>query len=144
MDYQSLWCFVKKQGSRVDPVATSVVGVRTNQWQKQTNRQILYLLAFKINLELTQRVLPRLELTPHSEPIPTFRSDSSHEQASTGRRRPRRPGLPNSLFPSWDSYFAEPATKAMDENWDVFNDFRGGNKGFKDPGWRERRRLEDP
>ena len=54
-------------------------------------------------------------------------------QAYAGRRCTRRPGFTNPLFPSWDlwllsSMFAHPNTKAIDENYKVHDDYKGGNR----------------
>ena len=66
-------------------------------------------------------------------------------QASAERRRPRRPGFPNSLYVLrllvFISDIFSPGTKTMDEKWDVRNDYKDGNEGLIDPGQRGRRRT---
>ena len=49
------------------------------------------------------------------------------------------------LFRSYASKLTiTPTAKAVDENKDVYDDFRDGNESFKDPGRRGRRRSEEP
>ena len=61
------------------------------------------------------------------------------KQASAERRRPRRPGFPNSLFPSWDSWFVSRCLLKHENNgrnWTSADDYKDGNEGLKDLGQR--------